>query len=399
MSAPGRQPRALFYAGDGFGLGHVSICLALMQEVARLRPDALLLLVTGSRQAHALELPPSAEYVKLPALVADDRYAALPADAAAETPLRGAHVIREALLTQTLLTFRPDVVHVDWSPAGEGGELRRPLLALRAACPTATLVAGLPDMTDPAELRAAWAAHGADDLLDTLYDRLVVYGDSALYDPSDAYGLSQAARAKLSFSGYIARAAPPDDRAATRAALGAGPDDELLVATVGGGADGAALLEACLGALREPELAGVVAQVITGPLLERAARERLARLAAGLPRVTLTPFTSRFSATLAAADAVLAMGGYNTSVGLVALRQRALLVPRVGLGAEQLLRAQRFAARGLVRLLHPDAATPARLARNLRATLAGPAPTADLDLEGAARLGALLAGALPPPTA
>jgi predicted glycosyltransferase len=73
---------------------------------------------------------------------------------------------------------------------------------------------------------------------------------------------------------------------------------------------------------------------------------------------------------MAAADVVLAMGGYNTVCELLTLRKRALIVPRVKPGVEQLLRAERMAARGYLRMVHPDALTPATLAVALQAELA-----------------------------
>ena len=383
----------MFYASDGYGLGHVNICLAIMQAVARRQPEALLLLVSGTPHAHTFVLPSNADFLKLPAVAHAAQYAALPAAPDPETPLRGLWYLREALLLQAALTFRPDVLHVDWWPAGQAGELRRVIPALRAAKPDVLLVAGLPDMTDPGELRSEWHTHDARRLLDNLYDRVVIYGDATLYDPADDYALSAATRAKTSFSGYLRRSVELAQPSAVRARLGLG-DEPFIVATVGGGEDGARLLETWLAALHEPPLAGVASRIISGPLLDRADQDRLAALAVGLPHETVTPFMPDLSELLNAADAVVAMGGYNTAVELVALRQRAVLVPRVGQGDEQLLRAQRFASRGLVRMLHPDDLSPARLAAEARAALDAPRPTASLDLSGADRLGELLADGL-----
>ncbi len=59
---------------------------------------------------------------------------------------------------------------------------------------------------------------------------------------------------------------------------------------------------------------------------------------------------------MAAADVVVAMGGYNTVCELLTLRKRAVLVPRVQPGVEQCVRAERMAAMGLLRMVHPIAA-------------------------------------------
>jgi len=71
------------------------------------------------------------------------------------------------------------------------------------------------------------------------------------------------------------------------------------------------------------------------------------------------------------ADVVVAMGGYNTVCELLTLRKRAVLVPRVKPGQEQCIRAERMAALGLLRMLHPDRLTPARLVEATQAELEG----------------------------
>ena len=73
---------------------------------------------------------------------------------------------------------------------------------------------------------------------------------------------------------------------------------------------------------------------------------------------------------MGAADVVLAMGGYNTVCELLTLRKRALLVPRVKPGVEQLIRAERMSALGFVRMVHPENLTPDTLLTALNCELA-----------------------------
>jgi predicted glycosyltransferase len=60
------------------------------------------------------------------------------------------------------------------------------------------------------------------------------------------------------------------------------------------------------------------------------------------------------------------MGGYNTVCEMLTLGRRAIVVPRFRPVQEQWIRAERMAARGLLRALHPDALS----ARSLGAALA-----------------------------
>jgi predicted glycosyltransferase len=66
---------------------------------------------------------------------------------------------------------------------------------------------------------------------------------------------------------------------------------------------------------------------------------------------------------LAAADAVVCMGGYNTMCEVLATSAPAVVVPRVSPRLEQLMRSERFASLGLVSTLHPRLLSPDILAR------------------------------------
>jgi predicted glycosyltransferase len=80
---------------------------------------------------------------------------------------------------------------------------------------------------------------------------------------------------------------------------------------------------------------------------------------------------------------------------MLSLGRPALIVPRVRPRREQLLRAGRLAARGLVDMIHPDTLTPAALAARLADAVARPpAPRGALDMNGLERVRALADAAL-----
>jgi predicted glycosyltransferase len=110
--------------------------------------------------------------------------------------------------------------------------------------------------------------------------------------------------------------------------------------------------------------------MVCGPEMNEDQRIAVHLAARSLPQVSIQDFSDDMMSLIAAADVVVAMGGYNTVCELLTLRKRALLVPRVKPGLEQLIRAECMARLGLVRMLHPDALTPATLWAGLRAELA-----------------------------
>ena len=68
---------------------------------------------------------------------------------------------------------------------------------------------------------------------------------------------------------------------------------------------------------------------------------------------------------MAAADLVISMAGYNTSVEILRTRRPAILIPRAGPSAEQRTRARLFADKRWVDMIDPDDLTPKKLAQRI----------------------------------
>jgi len=390
----------LFYSHDGTGLGHLRITLGVASELAERRPDASVVLLTGSQAGHAFALPPNLDDVKLPSMPKRRLYEGLPAAVDGDGPrLVDVVAFREAVARATVDAFAPHLTVVDHAPAGLFRELARGIAGLGPPRDGARgrLALLMRDITfGPGQTREIWRREGVYPLLDEVYDRILVYGSRAVFDPIAAYGMSPKAAAKTAFCGYLAPPAPGGEPAAVRAALGA-EGRPLVLVTVGGGADGGPTLRAYLEGLRRGEAPpGVVSFVVTGPLLDEAERRVVGELAAGLPEVTLTPFEPDLAAVLHAADAVVCMGGYNAMSEAVFAGKRAVVVPRRPGPEEQIIRARRFARLGLARVVPPEEVTAATLWRALRAELGRKtSPPPRLPFDGRPRIVAELAALLP----
>jgi predicted glycosyltransferase len=123
-------------------------------------------------------------------------------------------------------------------------------------------------------------------------------------------------------------------------------------------------------------------------------KRRTLRRAARNGRLTLVEFTPDLVSYLAAADLVVSMAGYNTTCEILSLGKRALFIPRIHVRAEQRMRAERLAARGMARVLLPDDLTPERLMAEIQASLAAPDPTVTLDMDGLPRVSEAIANLL-----
>ncbi|MBI4674866.1 MAG: hypothetical protein HY741_24765 [Chloroflexi bacterium] len=386
-----KNPRILLYSHDTFGLGHLRRTLAIAHQLARVLPEASQLLVTGSMVAGAFALPPKLDLIKLPALSkhSDGRYKAR----ALRLSLSQIIAWRKQMILQAVQLFAPDLVLVDKTPAGVEGELVPALRHLKTWSPQTRLVLGMRDIEDdPFTTRAEWANNDTHTLHENVYDQILLYGQRAIFDPVHEYGMSARAAAKLVECGYIAQPNVTRPRAVVRRELDA-TARPLIVVTAGGGGDGFALCKTYLDACRiHPTLNAAQTLVVTGPLMPPRQRAELRALESA--RVTLIEFTPDLVSYLAAADLVVSMAGYNTVCETMALGERVLLVPRTRPRAEQRLRAERLAARGMAHLLLPDSLSPENLGAAVEHALAAPAPHVTLDLNGVSRVSAALADLL-----
>ncbi len=372
----------MLYSHDTYGLGHLRRTLAIAHQLARDLPNASQLLLTGSMVAGAFSLPPHLDLIKLPALSKHNngRYKAR------ALPLSLAQTVawREQMILQAATAFSPDLLLVDKAPAGAQNELLPTLRHLKTWQPETRLVLGMRDIEDdPAATCAEWDANGTRRLHEEVYDRLLLYGQRDVFDPVREYGMSATTAAKIAPCGYLGGATPARSAEAVRRELDA-DGRPLLVVTVGGGGDGFAIPKTCLDMLAAGSLRDTQTLIVTGPLMTRSKRELL-RSAARMERVTLVEFTPDLISYLAAADLVVGMAGYNTVREVLSLGRRLLLIPRVRPRAEQRLRAERLAARGLARVILPDDLTRERLAAEIEAALASPAPKMTLDFDGLQR--------------
>ncbi len=383
--------RIALYSHDALGLGHVRRNLLVAEALLADRSRAILL-ITGAREVGEFAMPPGVDCLALPALrkAVGGRYQARSLALSLESLVR----LRAETIRAALASFRPHVLIVDKHPLGVQRELEPSLQGLRAG--STRLILGLRDVLDaPAVVRREWRLDGSEAAIRDHYDAVWVYGDPRIYDPVAEYGLPQGVATRVRYTGYLARTdagSSGRDSASPRplAALGL-PPGRLALCLVGGGEDGYRLADAFARTELPP---GMNAVMLTGPFMPAEDREVLRRRAAGT-NLRVLRFVENPAPLFDVADAVVAMGGYNTDSELISRGKRALIVPRVGPRQEQLIRAERMRDLGLLDLLDPDELGPRALGEWL-AREQGPPPgmRERIDLDGLGRLPALLDEAL-----
>lgn len=375
------RPRVFLYSHDTYGLGHLRRNLAIAEHLLSRRPAYSVRLITGSPLTGSWSFPPDLDVTALPPVVKIAAETYRPRHSQLPFGLVKAH--REAQILKAVIAERPDMLLVDHAPAGMNAELLSTLAFIRREMPGTSVVLGLRDiLDDPEVVRRIWEDQGIIPLLDSLYDRIFVYGCRSLFDVVEAYRIPPRVAAKLSYCGYVAR--PP------KAVAKPASSRPSILVTAGGGEDGHFLMEAYIKALALLPAGAVRTTMITGPLMSQAQRESLESAARQHADFTLSASTSDLPTLLDSADLVIAMAGYNTSVEIVASGKPAILVPRAAPRAEQRMRAAMLSRLGYVWAVEQGAELDRRLADRICDVLEGKKPqprNGELDLNGAFRVG------------
>jgi predicted glycosyltransferase len=377
-----RHPSIVLYSHDGFGLGHLRRTTFLARCIREREPPANILIVCSSPAPPHVTGLDGFEHVKLPSVTdAWQRYFHCP-DTLAASRLDQVIALRSDLLLTVVQQVRPDLLLIDHQPLGLRGEALPALHSMHQQAPRGISVLGLRDiMDDPATVKRRWSEQDVYGALDQLYDAILVYGDERIFDCRLEYSMPEHVARKVQFVGYVVRHRLRRSRDSVRRELGVKSGDRLVVVSTGGGADGHHLTNTFLSSVtRLPP--HVHSLVVTGPLMNEADR-KLLRTAEGSP-VTVAEFRDDLASDIGAADLSISMGGDNTIMETLNAGVPALVIPRANPGGakEQLIRAQRLAAHGLIDMMLPTELTEDRLVARISTMQSPPHEPKPIDLDG-----------------
>lgn len=391
--------RIMVYSHDTFGLGNLRRMLAICEHLLDSWPNLSILLVSGSPMIHAFRLPPGLDYIKLPCLnrgVSGQLSAKYLGTELEETVALRSHLIQLAAAH-----FKPDVFLVDKKPTGLHRELTATLDYLKSTLPNSKRVLLLRDILDtPQKTVDEWVRWHYHQTLQTYYQQILVVGMQSVFDLVQEYRLPLAIACKVRYCGYIRKshrqAKPGESRA---------PANPLVLVTPGGGEDGYSLIHTYLTGLKALENGfkqypkqSFDSLILCGPEMPLEQQSELQQLAEAYPSVRVEDFTNDLLSCLKAASVVVSMGGYNTITEILSLGRPAVVVPRVHPSQEQFIRANCFAQKNWISVVHPAQATGEVLMQAVLTQLEQPlSPPDDIDFNGVAQVAAHLSQLMRPP--
>jgi predicted glycosyltransferase len=368
------------YCQHVLGIGHffrvLELCRALLvnHEV---------LLITGG-EGVAVPLPERLRRFELPALMMDADFKGL-YTTEAQSDVAQVKVRRREALMGLMQAERPDLLLIELYPFGRKAfrfELEPVLAAIQAGeLPPCKVVCSLRDILVEKADTAAYEARVLKQL--QRFDAILVHGDAAVITLEETFGAVDRIDIPLIYTGYISPRPAPRARTDERRRMGLTDADRLVVVSAGGGKVGDPLMRAAADAFQlmaaDPHLR---MHLITGPYGDKALFENLVARAGR--RSTIQRFSDRFLQLLAAADLSVSMGGYNTTMNLLAAQVPRALIWPFGQNREQRLRVERLRGKAPFHPLADGELAPEKLAARMAALMdAPPGPVGMVRLDGA----------------
>jgi len=373
--ATGKYKKIMVYSHDAFGLGNIRRMIAICQYLLTSVPNLSILLLSGSPMLQSFRLPIGLDYIKLPCL--NRGRSGKIAVKYLNTDIESTLNLRSELILAAARNYRPDLVLVDKKPSGIKGELNLAINYLQSNLPATKFVLLLRDILDtPEKTIAEWQREDYYRQVESIYDRLLVVGMPEIFDLCREYQFSQAmssARSpiadKVRYCGYIRKESGLKSKFTVRQELGISGDEKLVLVTPGGGEDGYYLISNYLEGLKQQSdlfnSSKVYSLIFCGTEMPIPQQQQIFQQAAKCSGVTVLEFTNDMMSYINTADVVISMCGYNTITEVLQHRKKAIAVPRIKPGREQLIRAQSLQQAGLIEMIHPEELNPDLLIETL----------------------------------
>jgi predicted glycosyltransferase len=371
----------LFHVQHLLGIGHVQRSLRIAEALAA--SGITVTLLSGGMPLPLAQPAAGIRVIQLhPIRARDASFALVGADGALiDDDLRAG---RRAQVLAAFHDTRPDAVIIEGFPFARRAfrfELDPLITAVRETRPRPRLICSVRDIPtvrdDPERHRQIVERVRGD------FDAVLVHGDAGFIPFGVSFPPTPRIADKLLYTGYVTQTEP------TPPILDA-PTGEVLVSVGGGGAVGQALIAAALGAHRRGVLADRGWRILAGAQVSDAALAALRREAPG--GVTIERFRADFPTLLRGCHVSVSQAGYNTVLDILAARARAVLVPFAAeRETEQLVRAERLAARGAAELVREGELSATGLAAAMKRAAVGTPRSIPLDTDGARKSARLIA--------
>ncbi len=326
------------YSHDTYGLGHLRRCLTIAEALIQDNSNLCVIILTGSTVADAYPAAQNITLVQLPGIYkqADGSYASTQQSISYKTTVK----LRAELILKTTQAHKPQLFITDKEAQGVGDELLPTLEYLKQQ--KTPCILGLREiLDDPDTLKKEWKKKNTLEIIERYYKEIWIYGPKTFYDTLQGLHLKKC----VEYTGFLRRSALSHPSHQT---------SPYMLATIGGGGDGAPVIDALLDLYTDDDTNLPNCRILTGAFLPEKTLGIFTAKAAPLKKITLLPFSSASEEYFSQAQSIIAMGGYNTFCEILSFNKPALIIPRTTPRLEQFIRAKRASELGLATTLSFD---------------------------------------------
>ncbi len=375
-----QKPVILFYCQSSLGIGHTMRSIRLLQGMAE-KFDVHF--ANGGEVIDQLTYPENINIVNLPPIKADPEFSSVHCAKTGDDP-EPIFQQRAHLLIRLFEQVKPQILMVELYPFGRGAFKKEldPVLELAKKRDVKTICSLRDILVDRADTSAY--EEKVVNRMNRYFDMLLVHSDPNLFPLDKSFSRLSDIRSDIRYTGYVA---PKKNAAITNNV------SPSIIVSIGGGRFGHELADAVI------DVAPILLQkiphsitVATGPFCPKKIAARLQRKAANISNLTITDFIPELHSRLLSASLSISMGGYNTTMDVLASGVRAMMMPCVNNGGmDQKKRLDKLAQLGIVDLIMPEDLLPDRLVKKILDNLNKNQPQTFIDLNGVDNTTAIIA--------
>jgi len=381
--------KILVYCQHVLGIGHLARMAALLKNLQ----EAEVTLVLGGPRAEVI-FPENIHIIQLPALHMDAEFSGLqPVDTGRS--LEDIKEQRKKQLIELVDSLQPDLFLIELFPFGRCGfrfELDPLLAHVRKQYEECRVVCSVRDILVERDNQVKFEQRVVERL-NSFFDLLLIHADPKVIELDQTFSRMGDIEIPIRYTGYIAEKGELKNSQQSGLSLHLAGGEKLVVVSAGSGSVGVRLLESALAAYailsREQ---GLRLQLFSGPYL---ADDRFARLVEmAVPGAVVARFSDHFADWLAVTDLSISMGGYNTTMNVMAAGCPALILP-FSQNQEQRMRAERLSTRAPLQILEEEDLLPERFSEIMKSMLEKQSCKPEFSLDGAAETARLLLSSTP----
>lgn len=319
-----KQKRILFYVHDGTGFGHLS---RLCKIAEYLQGDFSCLIVSGHRAMSYL-VSEKCEYIHLPNI---DSFKFHKSNYWNRLPflqnMEHSKIIefRENLMISIVKEFKPDIMIIDFFPAGKYYEIEN--IIINYECIKYYILRGIIDRSKDLTDFYLPLNEKSLQILEKYYNKIIVTCDEAICNVEKEFNFNKALRAKTIYAGFVSKSVSESEILQIRAQRGLTDIDKWIVCSSGSGKYGEYLIEECLRTAQY--FPNITFDIVRGS----QSQENWNSLAYDFEIFNRTIYlnsSTKLSFLHASADIVICHGGYNSLVESIEGGSYIIVFPNTG---------------------------------------------------------------------